>query len=81
LGLDHQDEGTILSVLGRNNDTSLIAGITSENATSYAMSVSAFPSLLAAYPNDPALGAPFNTGRGVLSTGTQDKRVSFFLSS
>lgn len=36
---------------------------------------STFPALLAAYPNDPAQGVPLGTGRGLLASGTMDKRV------
>lgn len=73
----NQDEGTILSILGIQNDTALLSAITSENTTSYTMNAAAFPALLAAYPNDPRLGAPQGTGRGVLASGAQDKRVSY----
>ncbi|KAK8853020.1 hypothetical protein IAR55_003721 [Kwoniella newhampshirensis] len=70
----NQDEGTILSVTGVDNDTALQAGITSLNATSYVVDASVFPDLLAAYPNDPTQGVPMGTGRGLLASGSMDKR-------
>jgi hypothetical protein len=74
--LDNQDEGAILSILGRQNETALLSGIASQNNTSYSIRPAAFPALLKAYPDDARVGAPYNTGRGLLASGSQDKRVS-----
>ncbi|GAA5903188.1 hypothetical protein JCM6882_006988 [Rhodosporidiobolus microsporus] len=70
------DEGTILSTKGCDNDTAVIEGLTSLNQSSYVVFEDQFDALLAAYPDDPAVGIPLNTGDGVLSSGTQDKRVN-----
>ncbi|GAA5836544.1 hypothetical protein JCM11251_007106 [Rhodosporidiobolus azoricus] len=70
------DEGTILSTKGCDNDTAVIAGLTSLNQSSYVVLPDQFDALLAAYPDDPAQGIPLNTGDGVLSSGVQDKRVN-----
>ncbi|KAL8280027.1 hypothetical protein RQP46_007608 [Phenoliferia psychrophenolica] len=71
------DDGTsgFLAPTGLNNDTAFQAALfdsfklfalTTSNAT--------IASFMDAYPNDPALGAPINSGEGVVSSGLQDKR-------
>jgi hypothetical protein len=41
----------------------------------FAVRKEAFPALLEAYPDDPTQGSPQGTGRGLLPSGKQDKRV------
>lgn len=59
---------TYTSVARRDLDIDMIA--------SFVIREDAFPDLLKAYPDDPAQGSPLRTGRGLLPSGKQDKRVS-----
>ncbi|GJN88189.1 hypothetical protein Rhopal_001154-T1 [Rhodotorula paludigena] len=70
------DEGTVLGTPGCNTEADIIAGVTSLNECSYVVFPDAFDSLFAAYPDDPSIGIPLNTGDGLLSSGTMDKRMN-----
>ncbi|ORY79761.1 Alpha/Beta hydrolase protein [Leucosporidium creatinivorum] len=66
------DDGTsgFLAPSGLNNDTAfevaMLFALTPKNGT--------IQKYMEVYPNDPAAGAPYNTGEGVLPSGSQDKR-------
>lgn len=72
----NMDEGTILSTQGCNNESDLRAGLISLNQSSYVVFEEDIDALLEAYPDDPEQGIPLHTGDGLLSTGTQDKRIN-----
>ncbi|EIN05256.1 alpha/beta-hydrolase [Punctularia strigosozonata HHB-11173 SS5] len=66
------DEGATFGPRGLNNETSIAEAL----ATQYAhLSNDSISKILEYYPDDPSIGCPYNTGDGILSTGTQDKRA------
>lgn len=70
------DEGTVLSTKGCNNESDMQIGLTSLNQSSYVVFDEEFPKLFEAYPDVPSEGIPLNTGDGLLSSGTADKRIN-----
>ncbi|ORY25053.1 Alpha/Beta hydrolase protein [Naematelia encephala] len=72
-----KDDGTsgFLAPTGINNNTYMVTALNA-SFTTFALdnNLTTINNYLKIYPNDPAQGAPYDTGDGVLPSGSQDKR-------
>ncbi|KAJ7271103.1 alpha/beta-hydrolase, partial [Mycena rebaudengoi] len=73
----NKDEATsgIGAPTGIQNDAQLSANLLRSAFSDPARRNASLAKVLAAYPDDPSIGCPYDTGAGVLSTGLQDKRI------